>query len=127
MSCFILSPTGELFNRFGALHSTKGKVASEYGYDVRVTRLAYPAWLYVRHQQADSAIHKDAASEKLDLNLQDLGRMFGVDCRRIEEYQKIAQLLPYSIKRVHENVNKELITFSINDILTSSVVSNKNG
>jgi len=117
MSCFTLSPTGRCFEGFGNLHSSSGEIARNFGYELR--ELDYPegkAWLYARHQQADSAVHKAWANPPVSVSVEDLANTFGVDAARLEAFRKKCAELPYAVKRSHKSQDKSHLTFSIDQL-----------
>jgi hypothetical protein len=118
MSCFTLSPTGHCFEGFGSLHSSLGGIARKYGYTLR--ELVYPegkAWLYARHQQADSAIHKAWANSPASVSVEDLVNRFGIDAARLEAFREKAHCMPYAVKRSHKLQDKSRLTFRIDQLI----------
>lgn len=122
MSCFTLAPTGECFEGFFSLHSSKGEIARSFNYEVQ--ELDYPAgkaWLYARHQQADSAVHKAWANPPAPVSIEYLEEEFGIDKARVEDYQQKARNLPYSLKRTHKLADKRKLTFTIEQLIRSDL------
>jgi hypothetical protein len=111
MSCFILSENPEDFDRLGGLHSSEGKVLEEHGIARRVFGMPAPAWLYVRHAQVDSALHKAHANAPVSVSLAELARDYGIDAARVEALR--AGPARYAVKRAHGLADKSNLTFEL--------------
>lgn len=116
ISCFVLSENGNLFDRFCNIHSSFGEILSDCGFEKIVFNDENPAWLYVRHHQADSSIRKAHGTEKINVDINELVELFGINSKAVRAYQDESNNFSYAIKRVHGLEDKSNITFKIENL-----------
>jgi FkbM family methyltransferase len=119
-SCFTFSRHEDCFEKIGGLHASVGQNLLELGFASRVLDAPEPAWLYVRHHQADSSIHKASSEARAEASLADLVRTFGVDEQLVRAYQAESGSMRYAAKRTHKRSDKSSLTFEIDALAPQS-------
>jgi len=85
MSVFVLARFEARFFAIATAHSKLGDRAAELGYDVVHASPEREMWLYARHKQALSSIHKAREPEQA-IDLVEFERVFGIDAARAAAY-----------------------------------------
>jgi len=115
MAIGVLSPGKQVPERFGRVHGTMGESLAEAGYQLDELTMPEPAWLYVRHRQADSAIRKAHNAAPVSLSLDQLEAKFGVSANKLESYQNHAKDFGYARKRIHKEADKYDLCISVEE------------
>ncbi len=99
ISEFVCSPLSLGLTPIKGSHALVPHELSEAGFDVRVVPDDEPMWLYCRHKQTDSAIERSTPDDRLDMSIDDLERIFGIDGARTEAFISSAGRYGYSTKK----------------------------
>jgi Putative rhamnosyl transferase/Methyltransferase domain len=98
MSVFVMSEREQPLTAISAGHGRIEQLLQERDFDTSVLATDEPMWLYCRHKQTMSSMQK-ARGDALDLSVDDLARMFGLDGERTEQYLAAADDVPYVVHK----------------------------
>ncbi|HET8862117.1 MAG TPA: glycosyltransferase, partial [Solirubrobacterales bacterium] len=100
ISEFVYAPLSTGVTPIAGSHANVPKELTAQGFDIEVLGNDQPMWLYCRHKQADSAIERAAAdSPNLELRVDELSGMFGIDSTKALDYIANAGTFGYTIKK----------------------------
>ncbi|RYZ41206.1 MAG: hypothetical protein EOP49_29050, partial [Sphingobacteriales bacterium] len=115
MSSFTLAPVGEIPDGIFDAHSSYGQSVAEAGFELVEIENVSPAWLYVRHKQADSSIRKAHDVAALNHSLAEFAEMFGIDEQLVRAYQSEAEGYGYSVKRIRKGGDRSNMVFRLDE------------
>lgn len=115
MSTFVLAPAREIPNGIFRAHSSFGKAVIDEGFESFENNNSTPAWLYVRHRQADSSIRKAHNVAPANYSIEEFSELFGIDERLVRNYQTNSDNYGYSIKRVRKGADRGNMVFKLED------------
>ena len=82
---FVLQTKDKLFSGTGIGHSIKSEALVNEGFGIEVIEDPKPAWLYTRHQLADSGISM-SLEKSIDFSIEDLEESFGIDSKKVKNW-----------------------------------------
>lgn len=86
ISGFVYAPEEVGVTSISAGHARIPEVAERSGLRVDAIATNRPMWLYCRHKQAQSPIHRASRAEEVSLSLAQLAKQFGIDPAETEAY-----------------------------------------
>lgn len=101
-SVFMLSRAETGVTCFATGHGKIRDYMTENGYEVRVVSPDRPMWLYSRHKQVSTNLVHGIVTP-LDLTIEDLGRMFGLDVAGVKAYIATADQYAYLLEKRTEH------------------------
>lgn len=113
MTSFTFSIDETNLSFIGGMHSSKGEILQKYNFEKIVMESDFPAWLYFRHQQADSAIHKAHQFPKLKISTEQICSKFGLNYELVGAIQANSENVPYAQKRILKNADKSSLLFRV--------------
>lgn len=103
ISEFVCTPLSLGVTPIAGSHSKVPDELSAAGFDIEVVSTAEPMWLYCRHKHADSAIERAARNDQLEIRVNSLSEVFGLDPVKTLDYIATAGKYGYSTtKRIFE-------------------------
>lgn len=70
---------------------------AEHRFEINVVTTPDPMWLYCRHKQSDSTVEKAPKSDALEIKLDELNRLFGINATQAMHYIANEKRFGYSV------------------------------
>lgn len=99
ISGFVCSHISDGMSAIVAGHQEVPDRLAENGFEINVVSTPDPMWLYCRHKQTDSTVERAARNEGLEINLDELNKLFGIDSARAANYILNEKRYGYSIRK----------------------------
>src|SRR5690606_29192901 len=113
MTSFTFSVNEQNLGFIVAVHSSKGEILNDNNFRKVVIDSEFPAWLYFRNQQADSAIHKAHQLPEVNISTEEICKKFGLNYELISKIQSKAHEIPYAKKRVLGEPDKSSLLLNV--------------
>lgn len=96
ISGFVYSPCRNPITSISASHSRVPMLMQEGGFEIEHLRASRPMWLYCRHKQTTSPIHRAGKAKELHWSVADLAVQFGIDKKLTQQYIERSEEYGYS-------------------------------